>query len=114
MLSVADPKVCLSRMVKEIPNRVGARTQPCFTLLLHWTQGLLDAITHLLDISRVCCKLDLGAEPEPKVIIWRIIWHSSGPCCEQNGGPAGYVRIGFPILLNDRHYFFRVSLEPVC
>ena len=33
MPSVADPKACFSRVEKKIPNRVGARMQPCFTPL---------------------------------------------------------------------------------
>ena len=34
MPSVAEPKACFSMRAKKIPNRVGARTQPCFTPLL--------------------------------------------------------------------------------
>ena len=33
MSSVADPKACLRRTARKIPDRVGARTQPCFTPL---------------------------------------------------------------------------------
>ena len=34
MPSVAEPKACFSMRAKKTPNRVGARTQPCFTPLL--------------------------------------------------------------------------------
>ena len=34
MPSVAEPKACFSITAKKIPNKDGARTQPCFTPLL--------------------------------------------------------------------------------
>ena len=36
--------------------------------LLCWAQGLLDFTIHPLDVARVCCQLNLGAELKPVVI----------------------------------------------
>lgn len=75
---------------------------------------------HPLDISRVCCKLDLVAELKPIVVGASSGAHldlvaSSPEGLQVTFAGAGFISsMGLSLLLNNRHHFFRVSLEPVC